>query len=226
MSHPQQNADWDRDTAKDVCATFLKTYDDLKVVFPWLDYIRDVIFMGDHCIFGEPDLLPVKPDVRQAVYSLKIQDNPLSFRYFRSIEDLAVHPLAEFVRPEVIDVIPDLRILDHPSRQQIQLNVAGNCRCELGGLQCRHFSRVCDSHVFLRPELEIPFAVQGYLFLGKYALAHGQEQCHGGENKRSSHGYWFVYSLFSSSRMVFAKAGETMVDRSSREAAAIRATDP
>lgn len=29
----QQNADWDRDTAKDVCATFLKTYDDLKVIF-------------------------------------------------------------------------------------------------------------------------------------------------------------------------------------------------
>ena len=29
----EQNADWDRDTAKDVCATFLKTYDDLKVVF-------------------------------------------------------------------------------------------------------------------------------------------------------------------------------------------------
>ena len=29
----QQNADWDRDTAKDVCATFLKTYDDLSVIF-------------------------------------------------------------------------------------------------------------------------------------------------------------------------------------------------
>lgn len=29
----QQNADWDRDTAKDVCATFLKTYDDLKIIF-------------------------------------------------------------------------------------------------------------------------------------------------------------------------------------------------
>ncbi len=29
----EQNADWDRDTAKDVCATFLKTYDDLKVIF-------------------------------------------------------------------------------------------------------------------------------------------------------------------------------------------------
>lgn len=29
----QQNADWDRDTAKDVCATILKTYDDLKVIF-------------------------------------------------------------------------------------------------------------------------------------------------------------------------------------------------
>ena len=29
----EQNADWDRDTAKDVCATFLKTYDDLKIVF-------------------------------------------------------------------------------------------------------------------------------------------------------------------------------------------------
>ncbi len=29
----QQNADWDRDTAKDVCATFLKTYDDLKIGF-------------------------------------------------------------------------------------------------------------------------------------------------------------------------------------------------
>ncbi len=28
-----QNADWDRNTAKDVCATFLKTYDDLKIVF-------------------------------------------------------------------------------------------------------------------------------------------------------------------------------------------------
>ena len=29
----QQNADWDRDKAKDVCATFLKTYDDLKIIF-------------------------------------------------------------------------------------------------------------------------------------------------------------------------------------------------
>ena len=29
----QQNADWDRNKAKDVCATFLKTYDDLKIVF-------------------------------------------------------------------------------------------------------------------------------------------------------------------------------------------------
>lgn len=29
----QQNADWDRDQAKDVCATFLKTYDDLSVIF-------------------------------------------------------------------------------------------------------------------------------------------------------------------------------------------------
>lgn len=28
-----QNADWDRNTAKDVCATFLKTYDDLKIIF-------------------------------------------------------------------------------------------------------------------------------------------------------------------------------------------------
>lgn len=48
-----QNADWDRDTAKDVCATFLKTYDDLKVIF----CNNDVMALGAVEAIKETDLV-------------------------------------------------------------------------------------------------------------------------------------------------------------------------
>ena len=48
-----QNADWDRAKAKDVCATFLKTYDDLRIIF----CNNDVMALGAVEAIKETDLV-------------------------------------------------------------------------------------------------------------------------------------------------------------------------
>ena len=116
-------------------------------------------------VLSGSDLLSVKPDVSQAIYSLEIKNKLLIFSYFRSSERLAVHPLAKLVFPKVIDVVADLRILDHPGSQKIQLHVAWNSGGKGGGLQRSHLGRIRHGLTFLFPKLKIPGAVQRYLVL-------------------------------------------------------------
>ena len=93
----------------------------------------------------------------------------------------AVHPLAELVRTEFVDVVPDGRIVDHPGGHEVQFDIAGNRCAELCSVQRSNLRRIGDRSVFLLPELEVPLTVKRYLFLGRGSDADGLQKC---QNRR------------------------------------------
>lgn len=106
----QQNADWDRDTAKDVCATFLKTYDDLKVIF----CNNDVMALGaveaikETSLVLNQDIFVIGADGTDEAYE-SIKNNELSatismFPYYEAMmaSEVTTRIMLGQTMPEVI----------------------------------------------------------------------------------------------------------------------------
>ena len=78
----------------------------------------------------------------------------------------AVHPLAELVGTELVDVVPNLRVLDHPGGKEVQFHIAGNGSAKPGSFKSGDRGRIGYGITFLLPEFKVPLSVKGYLFMG------------------------------------------------------------
>ena len=127
---------------------------------------RDVETMRDHGVVGVAQMLPIQPDVRDAVYPFEVQHQPLSVLQRRDIEMAAVHPLVSLPLAELVYVVADFGILHEPGCHQVKFHVAGNGCGNLCLRQSGHLRRIRDSCVFLLPIFKVPLAIEGNNILG------------------------------------------------------------